>query len=61
MGTGQRGNCGANQFECDSGDCIAYQWLCNTIKNCPDGSDESICSCNVDEFECANGRYVGSF
>ena len=53
-----RSNCGANQFACSNGDCIARQWVCNLENNCQDGSDEVNCKCTPDEFQVRTSNYV---
>lgn len=41
--------CFVNEFRCPtSGRCIPYSWLCDSEKDCPDGSDEGEkASCDV--------------
>ncbi|XP_067933052.1 low-density lipoprotein receptor-like [Watersipora subatra] len=35
---------GSDLFRCGNGiNCVPYDWLCNAIENCPDGSDEVVC------------------
>ncbi|XP_078599459.1 uncharacterized protein LOC144874781 [Branchiostoma floridae x Branchiostoma japonicum] len=42
--------CGPYEWACLSGDeCIRWQWQCDTIVDCADGSDEDMC------FECDTG------
>ena len=53
--------CAAHQFECDCGDCIAYQWLCDATPQCPDGSDKYHCSCTIHTFLCANGFCLNEY
>jgi len=37
--------CTDDQFKCtDTGRCISESWVCDGIRNCDDGSDESKCS-----------------
>lgn len=51
-----------DRFLCDSGTkCIDYTAICNGIRNCVDGTDESICYwndgwCPAGEFSCADRR-----
>lgn len=40
--------CPKGQFKCKSGECIAYDHVCNKHLDCQDASDESP-HCNVDE------------
>lgn len=35
--------CKADQFKCSNGDCIDARAKCNSIRDCPDGSDEINC------------------
>ena len=50
-------NCGANQFACTNGDCIARQWVCDMTAQCLDGSDEVNCDCTLDEFKVSRLSY----
>mgnify|MGYP005984090845 FL=1 len=36
--------CNADQFKCTSGNCIDARKKCDSISDCPDGSDETSCS-----------------
>ena len=35
--------CSANQFTCDSGQCVFHTWKCDDEQDCEDNSDESGC------------------
>lgn len=37
-------NCPDGYFECDSGQCINELYICNSVVDCDDGSDEYRCS-----------------
>ena len=39
--------CGAGQWQCQAGDCIAQSEVCDGDINCGDGSDEADCSPNT--------------
>jgi DHA1 family bicyclomycin/chloramphenicol resistance-like MFS transporter len=36
-------SCGADQFDCGGGQCIAASWECDVYVDCNDGSDEADC------------------
>jgi Low-density lipoprotein receptor domain class A/Neurotransmitter-gated ion-channel ligand binding domain len=36
-------SCSPTEFNCDSGDCIALEALCDGVSHCDDGSDETGC------------------
>ncbi|XP_076460131.1 uncharacterized protein LOC143293107 [Babylonia areolata] len=47
--------CGPNQFRCHSfGQCIQEEWVCDTERDCFDGSDERACAHN-----CTGGKHQG--
>ena len=37
-------NCHVLQLKCGSGECITYNFLCDGIQHCMDGSDEMVCT-----------------
>ncbi|CAA9994251.1 unnamed protein product [Nesidiocoris tenuis] len=44
--------CRMDEFRCDSGACIAQQWVCDSEKDCPNGEDEKHCDYGTHEEEC---------
>ncbi|XP_046827834.1 modular serine protease-like, partial [Vespa crabro] len=65
VSTQQRRNCGIENFQCDNGDCIANEFLCDGQANCKDQSDEtqSVCSkiqltCSPYAFKCNYGACI---
>ncbi|XP_063285770.1 low-density lipoprotein receptor-related protein 2 [Pelobates fuscus] len=55
--------CPVGQFQCNDGNCTSPFFLCNSIQNCPDGSDEdtALCmnhQCDVHQWQCANKRCI---
>ncbi|XP_039206561.1 membrane frizzled-related protein isoform X2 [Crotalus tigris] len=48
--------CGPLEFVCGNGECVAQEFVCDSWRNCPDGSDEvnctSISSASVAEASC---------
>jgi hypothetical protein len=39
--------CLSEEFECKSRECIPIRFLCDSVTDCTDGSDESPEQCNV--------------
>ncbi|XP_061398666.1 modular serine protease-like [Musca vetustissima] len=53
-----RGNCRSNQMQClTSKECIGRNDMCNGVKNCRDGSDETVEVCAG--FDCSSGFQCG--
>ena len=42
---GPPGSCGANEFQCNNGNCIQEEWTCDTDNDCGDMSDERLPEC----------------
>ena len=58
--TAQR-KCRANEFKCESGQCIHQNWKCDFERDCTDGSDEKGCpkkECASHRLTCANGHCI---
>ncbi|XP_015764618.1 PREDICTED: uncharacterized protein LOC107343549 isoform X6 [Acropora digitifera] len=52
----------ASHFSCPSGECLRADFLCDSNKNCKDGTDEIRCGlgmgCSKNKFSCADGGCV---
>jgi hypothetical protein len=60
-------NCTSNQFTCQStGQCIPWNWQCDGIRDCADGSDElrkeceNQCSNHTATYQCETGQCINS-
>jgi len=56
-------DCGAEEFQCGSGDCVQARWVCDGSPDCSDRSDETDCSpapaCSGErEFQCNGGGCI---
>ncbi|XP_069081387.1 low-density lipoprotein receptor-related protein 2 [Pleurodeles waltl] len=55
--------CPVGQFQCNDGNCTSSHFLCNTVSDCPDGSDEDqvLCAnhqCETHQWQCTNQRCI---
>ncbi|KAF7407366.1 hypothetical protein HZH66_001903 [Vespula vulgaris] len=53
VSTQQRVKCGAGNFQCQNGDCIASELLCDGEANCKDQSDETQSECSKPQLVCS--------
>lgn len=50
-------SCRGNEFECDEGSCISFQYLCDHEEDCPNREDEIGCpKCPRGQFLCASSN-----
>ncbi|KAL2725222.1 modular serine protease-like [Vespula squamosa] len=49
----QRRKCGIEKFQCDNGDCIRNEFLCDGQANCKDQSDETQSACSKPQLICS--------
>lgn len=53
--------CFEDTFQCRSGQCISWYFVCNSVKNCADGSDEDECMphhCPKEAYQCKDGTCI---
>ncbi|XP_019409279.1 PREDICTED: low-density lipoprotein receptor-related protein 2 [Crocodylus porosus] len=55
--------CHVGQFQCNDGNCTSPHFICNTLPDCPDRSDEDhvLCAnhkCETHQWQCANKRCI---
>ena len=48
-----------SSFQCDNGQCVSKDLVCDGDKACVDNSDEKNCKCLPTEFECPTGECLG--
>ena len=47
---------GKNTFQCDNGQCVSKDVVCDGDKACDDNSDENNCKCLTNQFVCPTGE-----
>ncbi|XP_019378305.1 PREDICTED: low-density lipoprotein receptor-related protein 2 [Gavialis gangeticus] len=55
--------CHVGQFQCNDGNCTSPHFICNTLPDCPDRSDEDhvLCAnhkCETHQWQCTNKRCI---
>ncbi|KAH8417261.1 hypothetical protein KR222_007248, partial [Zaprionus bogoriensis] len=55
------GACKKNKFECGNGSCISSFEVCNGVRNCPDGSDETGLTCVSQRQHCSKPYFQCSY
>ncbi|XP_062122287.1 modular serine protease [Drosophila sulfurigaster albostrigata] len=53
--------CAQTQFECENGSCISQFEVCNGVKNCPDGTDETALNCISQRQHCSKPYFQCSY
>nr|XP_050845441.1 modular serine protease-like [Vespula vulgaris] len=53
VSTQERRKCGIEKFQCDNGNCIANEFLCDGQANCKDQSDETQSECSKPQLMCS--------
>ncbi|KAH8306107.1 hypothetical protein KR018_001663 [Drosophila ironensis] len=53
--------CTTSEFECDNGSCISQFDVCNGVKNCPDGSDETVMTCIAQRQHCTSPYFACTY
>lgn len=47
---------GENSFQCDNGQCVSKDLVCDGDNACNDNSDEKNCECLTTQFVCPTGK-----
>ncbi|KAK6617379.1 hypothetical protein RUM43_014388 [Polyplax serrata] len=60
--TTTRPPCTNSEFTCHDGNCISSAFVCDSVPDCPDKSDEGNCPglCADEDFRCEDGSCVSS-
>ena len=45
-----------HSFQCDNGQCVSKDLVCDSDNACADNSDEKKCKCYTTQFECPTGE-----
>ena len=45
-----------HSFQCDNGQCVSKDLVCDSDNACTDNSDEKNCKCFTTQFECPTGK-----
>ena len=45
-----------HNFQCDNGQCVSKDLVCDSDNACADSSDEKNCKCFTTQFECPTGE-----
>ncbi|XP_021709286.1 low-density lipoprotein receptor-related protein 6 [Aedes aegypti] len=53
--------CGADQFKCQSGECIDKHLVCDGTTQCLDGYDEAVCCKHPEDFQCPTSKVCISY
>ncbi|XP_034175255.2 modular serine protease-like [Osmia lignaria lignaria] len=57
----QRSRCGLEKFQCNNGQCIASELVCDGRADCKDKSDETYAECNKPEIICPGYAFRCSY
>ncbi|KAK2588709.1 hypothetical protein KPH14_001599 [Odynerus spinipes] len=61
VSTQRSGKCGIERFQCQNGDCIASELLCDGKPNCKDQSDETEAECSKPGIVCSEYAFRCSY